>query len=1508
MPFEPPPVSEEEAFEPPPLDSADDFTPPWTNETQRAQAERGPRPIAESLPVVPRGTGDDTLDRLQASLQTPAPAEQSLSEITIPGVFGEMGGDEGAFETLMQPVVELPAVPAGLMQGVLSPLLPGETGAKISEGAGKFVSKAVSSLTSPGMIGIGALAAVAPPVASAVIAGMGASGIGPASVEAIEASKRGDLAQFTEHTLDAAMAGTMGSIGVRGLAKPTIKAVNARLKPGVTDKAFQPLASKTIEQMLAERPPVLETTTEKGAESAKTTPETKVSETSEVAETTGSAVQSDAQGPGRGAAEASEVLLTPAAEVAKPVESLVAGPKTVEPALESPTTVEATLTPEQVYDASLEAFKAESRKFTKLTKAYRSKQIGDAEFLAGKAEFDKASEVADAAETAFIEAKNNPTVAATTIAAENQGQFTGMGGAVPGEFAAGQGQPTAMKFRQIDLERQKRGLPPIPKPEGTKDQIVWDRALAEIDKDPTLPERLIKELNDPNRDARPIEPWENHVIMLRKIDLKNEYAKATRDLAQAFEDGRMDDVAAIRPRVQVWSEQLTELETASRRSGSARGAALRALQVMANEDFSLAQLEMNKRADVGGRPLTDAERTDLVRINRELEATQKAFETRVADLESKLSSAEAQTALAQAKASVAAEPTYPKPVLEAAERIVQGWEKRGEAAAERLRKKLGQLGTTPDPTIIIDLAEIGIAKFGRGALDFAKWSEAMLKDFGPKIEPFLKDAYDAAQKLLDAETTKITGPLSDQVKRRIKKTDVAEKITDAKEKIAVKVQKGETESVTPNVNALVRALVEQEPSISRDGLVDTVHNILKDLIPEITRQEAADAISGRGKFWLPPQDAVSKTVRDLKTQIRLVEHQADVIAGRPLPRTGYQPEPLTDAARAEAQKLNELKRQHGVVVTDPASQLASTLAARKTYYRHRIADLQQEIAAGERTIKTRSPSPTDPQLESMRAELAKLKEEHEAIFGKAEKTPEQRVAAAMSAVERSITDLEARIKSGDIGPRSRESKTPNTPELEAARARRDALKEELQELRDIANPKKTPEERALQSLKTRLKTRVAELREKLAAGDFSPRAKRPPLDLSKDTEAMRLKAEHETVKREYEQARIRDQAKNMTGGQKTWANIKETANLYRNYKTSFDLSAILRQGGPFTFSHPIKAARIVGATLRSFASEKIALTEEQRIWHRPNAHLYARDKLYLPKIFEARLSAQEEMVMSRLASRIPGIRASNRAYITFLNRARVEYYDAMTEGWAFKQGAPTAAEGRIIAQAVNTASGRGSLGRFEPAGEFLSTVLFSPRLLVSRFQILAGQPFYGGNARTRKAIATEYARTLVGVGAAYGLATLAGAEIETDSRSSDFGKFKWGNTRLDPLMGLAQVTVLVSRLTTGETKGLRTGKITDLRADRPKFGQADSADVIARFLRTKIAPALGLGLDVVTGSNVVGEPVTPGSVAKDILVPISYGDILAVMEEQGIPRGTALELLNLLGMGLQHFNSEAKHR
>jgi hypothetical protein len=207
-------------------------------------------------------------------------------------------------------------------------------------------------------------------------------------------------------------------------------------------------------------------------------------------------------------------------------------------------------------------------------------------------------------------------------------------------------------------------------------------------------------------------------------------------------------------------------------------------------------------------------------------------------------------------------------------------------------------------------------------------------------------------------------------------------------------------------------------------------------------------------------------------------------------KSGVERRTPSDEERRLIKQVEEAKRRGGYTVTDPATQLRSALQSMKTRLTNEISDLEFQIKSGTKLVKGERKITPDAEATSLKARRDALKEEFDEVFGKKGITDEQRVANAMRAIEKSIADYEQRIKAGDLSPRKSVSLTPETPELAAARAKRDALREQLQEMRDLANPKKTPEEIALQSMKTRLANNITDLADKLAREDYSPRPKR----------------------------------------------------------------------------------------------------------------------------------------------------------------------------------------------------------------------------------------------------------------------------------------------------------------------------------------------------------------------------------------------------------------------------------
>lgn len=1070
----------------------------------------------------------------------------------------------------------------------------------------------------------------------------------------------------------------------------------------------------------------------------------------------------------------------------------------------------------------------------------------------------------------------------------------GMGGAIPAEFQHSAQTPTGIKNAVVDAERAKRGLPPAMRAAKRTFGEVWDEAMARVDQDPDITVRLVDELATK---PRAVTDLEDALLLHRQIDLQNEYGKFTRELAQAYDDAqsfpnRLEAVEDLKVRVQETSDKLQTLYDVNRAVGTATGRGLAARKMMAFEDYSLAQMEVEKRAANEGRPLTDTERAELVKLQTKIAETQKAFDDYQAKVELERANRMTDEAIADMQAELKRRPNYDPRIVKIAEEIVTKLEQQAGKSMAALKSAVWSV----NPEVVYHLGVIGAAKIARHGLDFTKFSAEMLAEFGDRVQPYLQAVWEKANLHLDNEGAKY-GDKAPQVKNLLRKRDEGSR----RENVVAGLKKAQAEGIPPSLAGdYVRKLAESFVRAgvdTREALIDAVHEVLtKEIGMDLTRRETMDAISGYGRFKPLNPDAIKAQLRDLRGQMQQVAKLEDIQSRQPLKKTGVQRRIPSDEERRLVQQVNEAKRRFGVVVSDPARQLKSALDAIKTRLQNQIADLEFQINTGERIVKTKTPSPTDAQTQLLELRRDALRAQLDELLPKPELTDAQRAAIAARGLERSIADLETRIKAGDVSVRSARPAI-STPQLEALRARRDALRQELQLLADAADPARR-DRVALQALKSRLATATATYQERLARGDFAPRQRR---QVTLDAEALKLKAAHEMAKAEFHRGLIRDRMANASAGQKVWRGVKEALNLPRNIMASWDVSAVLRQGGFIALGNPARAAQSLAPMFRSLASERAAVMVEQEILSRPNAPVYRQAKLYLAPHESLHLSAMEEAMMSRLAGKIPGLRASNRAYITFLNKLRADSFDALKESIE-SRGAPlNQVELEAIANYINVATGRGNLYKFTPAAEALATAFFAPRLVASRFQLLAGQPLYHGTGRTRQAVAREYAKFLTGAGVVLGLGALAGATIEDDPRSADFGKLRFDNTRVDLMGGLLQGTVLLSRVAAGETKTIK-GEVQPIRGNVP-YGHSSAADVIARFLRTKLSPIIGTTVDIASGQNVVGEPVTAGSVARNSLIPLSMQDIYGAMQDLGVAKGSALAVLSLFGAGLQHVDN-----
>jgi len=152
------------------------------------------------------------------------------------------------------------------------------------------------------------------------------------------------------------------------------------------------------------------------------------------------------------------------------------------------------------------------------------------------------------------------------------------------------------------------------------------------------------------------------------------------------------------------------------------------------------------------------------------------------------------------------------------------------------------------------------------------------------------------------------------------------------------------------------------------------------------------------------------------------------------------------------------------------------------------------------------------------------------------------------------------------------------------------------------------------------------------------------------------------------------------------------------------------------------------------------------------------------------------------------------------------------------------------------------------------------------------------------------------------LAQLAGAEVEEDPRSADFGKIKIGNLRIDIWAGFQQPVRMMAQVISGQRKSTSTGVVKKLSAE--KFPYQTRGDVVSGFARSKLAPTSGLLVNILTGQTMMGEELTFKKELFEHTIPLYIQDINEIYRDEGIDLTGTAAVLALFGVGVQYYGGK----
>jgi len=362
-----------------------------------------------------------------------------------------------------------------------------------------------------------------------------------------------------------------------------------------------------------------------------------------------------------------------------------------------------------------------------------------------------------------------------------------------------------------------------------------------------------------------------------------------------------------------------------------------------------------------------------------------------------------------------------------------------------------------------------------------------------------------------------------------------------RQRIGNKVVAGDMD-ISRLVQKLARALVESGVT-EREALIDGVHGILREFIPDITRRQTMDAISGYGDFKPLSKDDVSVTLRDLKGQMQQIGKLEDMAAGEHPLKTGIERREPSDAERLLIREVNEAKKKLPPLATDPANQLKTSLQTQETRLTNEISDIERQLKNDEVFDPTKEALPTSPKIEALKKRLEELRYERKNARDRLQpkelpKTPEE---IRLAQLDKQIEKISKQID--DETPFTPERKLgEESPKISDKQKELDALKYERQNLRDRLQPKPEPKT-DLELVKDGLQRSIEYWQERIDSGEFGPRPKRIPTELDRDAVNLQLvrdKLRQEWQERSWElQQERRSQSETLGSMAVKWArNVK----------------------------------------------------------------------------------------------------------------------------------------------------------------------------------------------------------------------------------------------------------------------------------------------------------------------------------------------------------------------------------
>lgn len=407
----------------------------------------------------------------------------------------------------------------------------------------------------------------------------------------------------------------------------------------------------------------------------------------------------------------------------------------------------------------------------------------------------------------------------------------------------------------------------------------------------------------------------------------------------------------------------------------------------------------------------------------------------------------------------------------------------------------------------------------------------------------------------------------------------------------------------------------------------------------------------------------------------------------------------------------------------------------------------------------------------------------------------------------------------------------------------------------------------------------------------------------------------------------------LSGLNPTFQNLTRVGSFAKSLKSSADLGGFFRAGKNYAFQKEWRDSFI--PAVKSYFSPETADNIIERLKNDPIIDDAREHGLAITDYHAASPLNREEFFQSLDAEKVPVlgqlVKASNRSqtvmndlmrsakWKTYLDKYQ-KLYDSMSkttpdEQLLAEQINPNnvihgEALKRSIADRVNTATGRGSLGRLEKIAPEINALGFSPRFVASRmrsFNRVFNPLEYAKYDKVERGEAIKQLLSMATVSGGFlGVGALLGNKTGLNPLSTTFLKSESGNNKFDPNGGYQQLIVPVARILAGGTVS-GSGKASVFG----DFGAQDASSLISNFAESKDAPWLNLAMAIMNRREVTRptnfKSLNPfeNTAGRSLAVPMLAQDIYDVLKDDpSLLNLLAIVPLDAVGIGVQTYSPD----